>query len=101
LSIASCTLPHFGGNEEHDATRICTGDTSARYLKLREFPLDFGTEVSGTMKVFTLICGLAASGLASPAPQWQHKRAAAPAYAAHTIDQPVCVNILIKYIHEY
>jgi hypothetical protein len=44
------------------------------------------------MRVLTLLCSLAALGAATPAPsQWQGKRAvaAAPAYAAHTIDQPV------------
>ena len=43
------------------------------------------------MKISISFCSLVAIGLATPAPsQLQAKRAAAPAYAAHTIDQPVC-----------
>jgi hypothetical protein len=46
------------------------------------------------MKVLTLVYSLVALGSATPAPRsasWQGKRQAAdaPAYAAHTIDQPV------------
>lgn len=46
------------------------------------------------MKVLTLLCSFAAFGSATPAPsQWHDKRAAAAAtaYAAHAIDQPVCI----------
>ncbi|KAF1929845.1 uncharacterized protein M421DRAFT_419615 [Didymella exigua CBS 183.55] len=41
------------------------------------------------MRTPTLLCALAATGLATP--QWYGRRAAdaAPAYAAHTIDQPI------------
>jgi hypothetical protein len=53
------------------------------------------------MKVLAVLCGLAASGLATPAPQWQHKRADAPAYATHTIDQPVCICFLLHSPHWY
>lgn len=43
------------------------------------------------MKISILFYSLAAMGSASPAPsRLQTKRAHAPAYAAHTIDQPVC-----------
>jgi hypothetical protein len=50
------------------------------------------------MKVLTLLCSFAAFGSATPAPaQWQEKRAAAaaPAYAAHTINQPVCIIVFL------
>jgi hypothetical protein len=53
------------------------------------------------MKVLTLLCGLAASGLVIAAPQLQFKRAAAPAYAAHSIDQPVRFYIFINCHHSY
>jgi len=43
------------------------------------------------MKSPTLFWFLAAVGYATPALQWQLKRATAPADAAHTIDQPVRV----------
>ena len=52
-----------------------------------------------TMKVLSIISGLATLASATPGPrQWQNKRAtaAAPAYAAHTIDQPVCMSISTK-----
>jgi Serine carboxypeptidase S28 len=44
------------------------------------------------MKVPALLCALAALGGANPASsQSREKRAASSAYAAHAIDQPVCV----------
>jgi hypothetical protein len=53
------------------------------------------------MKVLTSLCGLAAFGLATAAPQLQYKRAAAPAYAAHSIDQPVRFYISINCYQWY
>jgi hypothetical protein len=51
------------------------------------------------MKVLILLCGFAASSLASPSPvNWLNKRAAAPAYEAHTIDQPVRLSLLFRIL---
>jgi hypothetical protein len=48
------------------------------------------------MKGLVLLCSFAASSLATPAPsRWLDKRAAVPAYAAHTIDQPVWLSSLL------
>jgi hypothetical protein len=49
------------------------------------------------MKVHSLLCTLVAVGSATPAPfPWHEKRVAAPAYAAHTIDQPVFTKTLLS-----
>lgn len=46
------------------------------------------------MRILTLLNSLATCGLAA-ASQWQEKRATAPAYAAHAIEQPVNVCVIV------